>query len=467
MENAGIRILVVEAESAGPNRIKDRLTNFGYSRSETVGPETSIREIESHSPDAAIIGPSLTPEQCHDVIRKLKIVDILMPIFVSREPESQEEKKGFGNFHGIAHLAPEFDGEVFSTNIQDALKGRNDHGNAPDLPILIGQSPQMKVIRDRIYSVSDKDVTILITGETGTGKEIIARAIHYFSHRSSGPLIKISCGNLPDQLLESEIFGFQKGAFTDAHRNKPGRLELADRGTLFLDEIGDLSLFLQVKFLQIFEDKSFSRLGAVEERMVDARVLAATNFDLWKKVKQGEFRRDLFYRLNVVHIRTAPLRERMEDIPILVDHFLNKYCSLLRREPMELSKGTLERFYSYPWPGNVRELENLVKRAIVLRNWDFVAQEIRPAESMPEHSDSTPESVLKFLRDPDPIAESLRNGKSTLKEITASYVSAIERKTILSALEAVRWNKRKAAEILGVSYKTVCNRIKDLKIGTE
>ncbi len=335
-----------------------------------------------------------------------------------------------------------------------------------DLPFLIGRNPQFQAIRERIYRVSDKDVTVLITGETGTGKEIIARAIHYFSHRSHGPLIKVSCGNLPDQLLESEIFGFQKGAFTDAHRSKPGRLELADKGTLFLDEIGDLSLFLQVKFLQIFEDRSFSRLGAVQEQAVDARVVAATNFDLLKRVKEGHFRRDLFYRLNVVHIRTLPLRERKDDIPLLIDHFLERYSSLLKKSPLKISNGVLEHFQAYHWPGNIRELENTVKRAIAMRTWDFVAQVFLPA-AVPEQADTGSKPDLSFLKNSEPLAEWFKNGSASLKEITAAYVSRVERKAILETLEAVRWNKRRAAEVLGVSYKTICNRVKDLKIESD
>ncbi|MBW2023056.1 MAG: sigma 54-interacting transcriptional regulator [Deltaproteobacteria bacterium] len=176
--------------------------------------------------------------------------------------------------------------------------------------------------------------------------------------------------------MESEVFGFQRGAFTGAHRNKPGRLELSHGGTLFIDEIGDLSLQLQVKFLQVIEDKTFSRLGGVSGKIVDARVIAATNRDLWKMVKEGTFRKDLYYRLNVVHIEAPPLRKRKQDVPLLLDYFINKYCYELKRDPLDLPLHVLGALNEYAWPGNVRELENIVRRAIVLREWDFVFKEL-------------------------------------------------------------------------------------------
>ncbi|MBW2084402.1 MAG: sigma 54-interacting transcriptional regulator [Deltaproteobacteria bacterium] len=234
----------------------------------------------------------------------------------------------------------------------------------PDFPVLIGNSPEMQkirdkiqrvadkdiTVRDKIQRVADKDITVLITGESGTGKEVIARSIHYHSPRKNGPLLKINCGALPDDLLESEVFGFQRGAFTGAHRNKPGRLELSHGGTLFIDEIGDLSLQLQVKFLQVIEDKTFSRLGGVSGKIVDARVIAATNRDLWKMVKEGTFRKDLYYRLNVVHIEAPPLRKRKQDVPLLLDYFINKYCYELKRDPLDLPLHVLGALNEYAWP---------------------------------------------------------------------------------------------------------------------
>jgi len=278
--------------------------------------------------------------------------------------------------------------------------------------------------------------------------------------------LKISCGALPDDLLESEVFGFQRGAFTGAHKNKPGRLELAHGGTLFIDEIGDLSLQLQVKFLQVLEDKSFSRLGGVDDKVVDARVVAATNTDLWKMVSEGAFRKDLYYRLNVVNIEAPPLRRRKEDIPLLVDYFLNKYCYELKRQPLELPLHVLRALNEYAWPGNVRELENVVRRAIVLREWDFVYKEL----DLDLHLDTgevglalgggaaiagwAEGKVRSYMREED----------FSLKKITKQYVSEVEKRAILRVLDQTRWNRRRAAKILGVSYKTLLNRIAEFNL---
>jgi len=459
-----LKILVIDGVSADPAGNERRLKEMGYARTRTIGPDKSLLEIESLSPDVTIVGSSLSPEQRYESIRKLKIVDILAPVLVLPGPDTPQEEDLPAGFHGIFSFSPDADRLEISTRIEESLKSRSDCAVLPDLPVLVGRTPKIHTIRDRIHRVSDKDVTVLIEGETGTGKEIVAHCIHYFSLRRKGPLIKISCGNLPDQLLESEVFGYQKGAFTDARRNKPGRLELADNGTLFLDEVGDLSLFLQVKFLQIFEDRAFSRLGAVDEQVIDARVVAATNFDLAKKVKEGEFRRDLFYRLNVVHIRTPPLRERKEDIPLLAEYFLRRYCSLIKKEPVELPAETLERFHSYRWPGNVRELENMVKRAIVLRSWDFVEQEMLSGEKGAAARNGSPSPDSGCTPDLGGLTRHLGEENPSLREITRAYVSEIERKAILDALDVVRWNRKRAAGLLGISYKTVCNRIKDLGI---
>jgi DNA-binding NtrC family response regulator len=453
------KILVIEGDPL-TRYIEKNLREEGYHHVCTVSPDVSFHDLEILGPDLAIISPSASREQCCHSIRKLKIRNLHMPVFIMSD-KSAETENPYSNFPMVGILKGgngNGDGNRISQQIEKAL-GEKSEGSLPDLPVFVGCSPQACAIRDRIFKVAEKDVPVLITGETGTGKEVIARSIHYFSRRRNGPLVNISCGNLPDQLVESEIFGFQKGAFTDAYRNKPGRLELANNGTLFLDEIGELSLHLQVKFLQIFEDRAFSRLGAMDERMIDVRVVAATNSDLRKKVRDGAFREDLFYRLNVVHIRTTAIREKKEDILPLMRHFLNKYSSALGREPPDLPQPIQEKLTEYPWPGNVRELENVARRAIVLRNWDFVRHELHPGKARPPENHSPPPEWLV-----NPAAEYFKSGKCSLKEITAAHVSGVERKAILEALRSVHWNRRKAAVQLGVSYKTVCNRVKELNL---
>jgi two-component system response regulator AtoC len=274
-------------------------------------------------------------------------------------------------------------------------------------------------------------------------------------------LVKVNCSALPDELLESEVFGFQKGAFTGAYRDKPGRLEMANGGTLFIDEIGNLSLSLQVKFLQVLEDRSFSRLGGTEDRIVDTRVVAATNTDLAKKVRDGTFRKDLFYRLNVVPIEAPPLRGRSDDIPLLTDYFLNKYCFELGKDCLELPRKIADLFLAYQWPGNVRELENVIRRAIILRNWDFIFKELN-LENLQHDSEDvllSDDTSHPLVWQDDKVRRFFRDSDFSLKKISNAYVSEAERQAILKALKQTQWNRKKAAELLRVSYKTLLNRI--------
>jgi transcriptional regulator with PAS, ATPase and Fis domain len=335
-------------------------------------------------------------------------------------------------------------------------------GGISDFPLIVGQSEKIRQVRQKIRNVGGKNITVLITGETGTGKELVARFIHFHSPRREGPLVKISCGALPDDLLESEIFGFQKGAFTGAYRDKPGRLELAHGGTLFIDEIGELSLTLQVKFLQLLEDKAFTRLGGVRDELIDLRAVVATNSDLAKKVRLGQFRKDLFYRLNVIHIKVPPLRERKEDIGWLTFYFLNKYSFEQKRELLEIPDKIAQQFLDYHWPGNVRELENVIRRAVALRDWGFVSEELQNDTASRAGSQSPPRVEPSYERRDQSIKEALNQKDFSLKKITKVYVLEAERKAILGALEKTHWNRKLAAQILKVSYKTLLNRIDEL-----
>ena len=388
-------ILVLGCEPLLKAHVSEALQQSGirdFNLLEVDGWQDSLYSV---CPVLAVIREGTGKDNPISLIRKLKIVDPLMPVLILGDGEEPADVPRLPIFEGLHPIPAAAGPAIILDTLEKAWKQRQETFVKTELPVMVGKSRQMKEIRKRIERVSDKNITVLITGETGTGKELVARSIHYFSHRNKGPLVKITCGNLPAELLESEVFGFQKGAFTDANRNKPGRLELADGETLFLDEVGDIPLLLQVKFLQLFEDKTFARLGTVDERTIDARVVAATNSDLAKRVQEGAFRQDLFYRMNVVQIKMPALRERKEDIPLLVEHFMTKYCSLLKRDIPDTPEQTLSLFTAYHWPGNVRELENLLRRSIVLGNWDFLARELRPgsldgtADSGPGSTDST------------------------------------------------------------------------------
>jgi len=325
------------------------------------------------------------------------------------------------------------------------LKHGKEGKHGPGLPVLIGQTPEMIDIREKIRTVADKEINLLITGETGTGKELIARSIHFYSRRNEGPLVKINCGALPEQLLESEVLGFQKGAFTGAHKSKPGRLELAHGGTLFIDEIGALSISLQAKFLQVLEDREFSRLGGTREKVLDIRVVAATNADLRKMVREATFRKDLYYRLNNVHMKVPPLREKKDDIPMLTHYFLNKYCLELKKKVLEVPEHVIDFLHSYQWPGNVRELENVVRRAIVLGDWNFIFDEmILDVPASKEELEASTLADSAFVDWPDDrVRTYLGEPNFSLKKISKACVSEAERKLILKALRETEWNRKR------------------------
>jgi len=307
-------------------------------------------------------------------------------------------------------------------------------------PPLFEGHPRMRAIRGIIESIADTDTTVLIRGESGVGKDLIARAVHAASTRRQGPFIKVNCAAIPQGLLESELFGHERGAFTGAHRRKPGQFEYANKGTIYLDEIAELPLALQAKLLHVLQDFRFSRLGGHAMIAVDARVIAATNRDLEVAMRQGEFREDLYYRLNVVEIRVPPLRERREEIPTLAAWFLAKFNAQYGRQK-QLPAETLARLRDYSWSGNVRELENAIRRLVVLSDGEHAV------EALVDRRRPTPTDALRPL-----VTESLR-------EIARRGAREAERKALAEVLERVHWNRAEASRILKVSYKTLLNKI--------
>jgi two-component system, NtrC family, response regulator AtoC len=307
---------------------------------------------------------------------------------------------------------------------------------------LVDGSPKMQAIRTIIENVADTDAMVLIRGESGVGKDLVARTIHAHSIRREGPFVKVNCAAIPHGLLESELFGHEKGAFTGAHRRKPGQFEYAKGGTIYLDEIAELPLSLQAKLLHVLQDFRFARVGGHAMIEVDARVIAATNRDLERQMALGEFREDLYYRLNVVEIQVPPLRERREEIPGLVELFLARFNAQYGRQK-QISPETLARLSEYSWSGNVRELENVIRRMVVLSDgeqaFDAVAARDRNGHAVAPR----PAAV---------ITESLR-------DIARRGAREAERKALAEVLERVRWNRAEASRILKVSYKTLLHKI--------
>src|SRR5438876_4414445 len=312
-------------------------------------------------------------------------------------------------------------------------------------------SPKMLEARQIIREAARVDVTVLVTGETGSGKELVARAIHHFSSRRAGPFVKVNCAAMPRELLESELFGYERGAFTGAHKLKIGKFEAAHRGTIFLDEIGDLHPALQAKLLHVLQDGEFSRIGAKSTLSVDVRVLAATNQDLERAVAEGRFREDLYYRLNVVNVFVPPLRERAAEIPILANYFVERYAKLYRRDGFAIAPTVMERLTRHPFPGNVRELENLVKRMIVLDDPFLTRVPLPDAVAGGER--------LSASSPPPP--------EPSLKEIGRRASRAAEREAITKMLERTGWNRVRAARALRISYRALLYKIKEAGLDAE
>lgn len=325
----------------------------------------------------------------------------------------------------------------------------NPNGNsnhASDLPpdeVIFGCSEAMQAVRQKVEKVAVANIPVLIQGESGTGKELIARLIHYRSPWASGPLVKVNCPAIPGTLLESELFGYEKGAFTGAYGNKPGRVEQAEGGALFLDEIGELEMGLQAKLLQLLQDGQFCRLGGQEDTRVELRLICSTNRPLEQEVENGTFRQDLFYRINVVNLVLPPLRDRIADIPQLVDYFLALHKEKYNSKVRPISPQVLRLMENYGWPGNVRELENLIKRYVILGTEETMTSEL----------------VSRKQSQFSPVIPA--DGNISLKRVTREAVRELERQIILKSLQAHNWNRKRAARALGISYRALLYKIRD------
>ncbi|MBW2489579.1 MAG: sigma-54-dependent Fis family transcriptional regulator [Deltaproteobacteria bacterium] len=334
---------------------------------------------------------------------------------------------------------------------------------------LIGKSESIERIRELIKYIADTDLNVLITGESGVGKEVVAQHLYYKSKRKGKPFIKVNCAALPEGLLESELFGFERGAFTGADRKRRGKFELAHKGIIFLDEIGDMSLPLQSKLLHVLQSGEFAPLGSEREVRSDLWVITATNQELEKKVKEGFFRQDLYYRLNTIRIDIPPLRKRPEDITPLIDYYIEEYSSEL--DGSRISKPdakVIEKLKAYSWPGNVRELQNILSRFKVFGNWEEIVNDINLASRFVEISkleeqfftnSSFVNALLDFKNE-----DLLDNKSFSLKTVTKKATDMVEKEVITSVLDITDWNRKKASKILDVSYRTILYKINDLNI---
>jgi two-component system, NtrC family, response regulator AtoC len=489
-------VAIVDDDSAFANYLRTFLSLRGYeTRSYSRGDEMLAAVKQGDPPDIVLLDVLMPGMNGLETLRALKAAkpDLQAIMLSGREHAStivEAVRLGAADYV-VKPDDPEGLGEIaLDAAIKNAIEKtrlvseitelRRQLSDDQDRAFLFwGDSPDMKAIATVIEQVSDSDVTVLIRGESGVGKELVARAIHQRSPRRDRPFVKVNCAALPGELLESELFGHEKGAFTGAATTRVGKFEQADTGTIFLDEIGEMKAALQAKLLHVLQDGQFTRLGSNKPVNVDVRVVAATNRDLEAMLQRSEFREDLYYRLKVIEVTVPPLRERRNEIPHLTGFFMDRYARRYNRQARQLSDELAALFQSYEWPGNIRELENMIKRIVILQDEQLVIREMtrvaRPvyaavgASLSPNGGTAVatdePEDEVELDEEPPPAEPApAEPAASRLADVAKAAAMKAERSMIEDTLRQVRWNRRRAAEQLGVSYKTLLNKIKECGI---
>lgn len=450
-------LLLVVDDEAGVRQSLQMIFNKTFRVLEAVSADEAIQKVTDETPDVVLLDIVMPGADGLAVLKQMRTLHPECQIIMLtglNTARTAFTAKGTGAFD---YVTKPFDVEELRMRVEHAVEKvqlsrelerlKEEVGRKYGIDHVIGKSKQIIDVFKAVSMVAAKKSTVLITGESGTGKELIARAIHYNSDRRSKPFVVVNCAALPDTLIESELFGYEKGAFTNASQKKVGRFELAHAGTLFLDEIGELNLGTQAKFLRAVEQETFTRLGGTDDIKVDVRVIAASNRDLEQAARAGEFRPDLFYRLNVVSLFLPPLRERREDIALLLDHFLRLKAQEHSIAPKALSPEVVDFFTSYYWPGNIRELENLIERLTILTPHETVMLRDLPAGMRStDHTATLKEDVLSGAR---PLSDA---------------VDEFERELIVKALQRTGFNQTKAASLLGTSRRILKYRIEKLKI---
>jgi two-component system response regulator PilR (NtrC family) len=443
------RILVVDDERSMREMLQIVLRREGYEVLLAENGRAAIDTLEREPVDLLISDIKMPDLSGVDVLRAAKKIDkdilgIMITAFASTDTAVEAMRLG-----ACDYLSKPFDIDLLKMKVREKIENRQLRqenlllkrtlGLSHQFSNIIGRSESMLAVFKMIETVARTNSTILLTGESGTGKGLVAQAVHFNSLRREKPMVSLNCGAMPEALLESELFGHMRGAYTSADSNKKGLLEVAEKGTVFLDEIGEMSAVMQVKLLRVLQERRFRRVGGLEELTADIRVIAATNQDLTKLIADGRFREDLFYRINVIGITLPPLRERREDIPLLAEHFLTKYAEQMEKPLAGISHEALQLLVNYDWPGNIRELENVLERAVALEATPTVL------------ADSLPASVRgESARAAQPPADALPEAGFDLE----AHVKEIERSYIAEALKRAGGVQVKAAELLGMSFRS-------------
>ncbi|MGQ9824855.1 MAG: sigma-54-dependent transcriptional regulator [Desulfotomaculales bacterium] len=443
-------ILVVDDEESVCEFLKEVCEDAGYQVKVAMDGKEALAQFKKSTPDTVLLDirmPEMDGMQVMDTIHELNpsVPVILMTAFGNTEMAIEAMKKGAYDYiikpFNLDELLLTVKKAVTMRKLSLEVAALREEQEFLNMETLIGQSAPMQNVYKMIGRVADSNVTVLLQGESGTGKEVVARAIHRNSGRRDGPFIKINCATIPENLMESELFGHEKGAFTGAGTKKPGKFELAQHGTIFLDEIGELSLNTQAKLLRVLQEKEFERVGGTESIKVDVRIIAATNKDLERCIAEGTFREDLYFRLNVVKIWLPPLRERIEDVPALAKAFLYKHSRELGKHVTGFSPAALEVLKQHDWPGNVRELQNVCEQAVVLARGPVITPEDLPFSLQTTGLD---------------LKNNIKRGMS-LKEIVAD----VERQVILKTLQEHNWNRNATAQALGLNRRSLYAKMKE------
>ncbi len=437
--------------------------------------EEAVERVRANPPDLVVMDIKMPGRNGIDVLKEIKSIDpkslvIIMTAYGTTETAIDAMKYGAFDYIPKPFPIPRMRElvekalslrKLMKQQVTYAPEEQGEEGER-----IVGASPKMQEIYKIIGQVAPSEVTVLLTGESGTGKELLARAIYHHSLRWNQPFLPVNCAAIPDTLLESELFGHEKGAFTGALARRIGKLEQCQGGTIFLDEIGDMSLPTQAKILRVIQDKRFERLGGMETIQVDVRFIVATNKDLEEAISVNKFREDLYYRLNVVSIKIPPLRERKEDIPALVSYFLNKFIREMKKRIAGISPAAMDKITSYGWPGNVRQLENVLKRATVLCQGEWILEDQVVLEKEGERSETTggPEkrSVEEMI---DLLFEELSKTPLELRDL--DLISILEKGLILRALRKTKGNQVQAAQLLGINRSTLRGKIDRYRIKKE
>jgi DNA-binding NtrC family response regulator len=453
MTSTSARILVVDDEKLIRWSVGERLQRDGYEVLSAESGEQALQVVSSSSPDVMLLDVKLPGIDGISTLQRALALHPEMTVLMMSAHSTVDVAVEAMKHGAIDFLVKPFPFQSLDAAVQRALStartrrqiaALTSERKATALETLVGASPAMEQVRSVVARLGGSDATtVLIEGESGAGKEVVARCVHFESARADRPFMQVNCAALPEHLLESELFGHERGAFTDAHAQKRGLFESAEGGTVMLDEIGDLPAGGQAKLLRLLENKTFRRVGGVQELRTDVRVIAATNVNLEERVQEGRFRADLFFRLNVVRIRMPALREHAEDIPVLAAHFVAKFNQEMKRNVKGIASAALDVLVAHPWPGNVRELRNVIERAFILH---ASADEIRPEHLPPELRSA------QLRRRPEKIVPAVPEQGIVLEDV--------EKRLIFEAMERASGNQSKAARLLGITRDTLRYRMK-------